>query len=280
MKNTARMLTTNPTAPQMYSHPRGIRRSRSNRSGLGSLGEEDVEEQQRGRDAPHDRHAGVERVEDLVRVALPGAEDEEDQDRDDRCDHGLQDDGVRRNLVLVHLADLVGQALLHAGHEQQPGERVVVDDRRGEEDPRQDQRHEDPDPLAHRETDGLRTAGRAVRAPGLDHDHVPPRGPQVGGHHDDAAPEQVGPDRLLAALHLDAHVQRRLDPEERQDREREERQVRTAARARVCHPGTGTSCGRSSSTKRVLSGATRRRPGRSGRSRPRTRRTGCSRSSG
>ena len=37
MNITARMLTTNPAAPQMYSHPNEIRRSRSKRSGSARL---------------------------------------------------------------------------------------------------------------------------------------------------------------------------------------------------------------------------------------------------
>src|SRR4029453_10176013 len=37
MNITARALMTNPTAPQMYSQPTGIRRSRSNRSGSARL---------------------------------------------------------------------------------------------------------------------------------------------------------------------------------------------------------------------------------------------------
>ncbi len=53
-----------------------------------------------------------------------------------------------------------------------------------------------------------------------------------------AAPEQERADRLLAAGHLGAHVQRRLDPKERKDREREEREVRgEAERERVTLEG-------------------------------------------
>ncbi len=201
-----------PTAPQTYSQPTGMRRASLEPLRVRALGEEDVEEQQRGRDAPDDRQPGVQRVEGLVRVVVAGAEPEEHDDRDDRRDHGLQDHRVRRHLVPVDLADLVREPPLQAGHEQQPRERVVVDDRRGQEHPREDQRRRAiAGPLADRRADRLRPAGGAVRAAGLDHDHVAPGGPQVGGHHDDAAPEQVGPDRLLAALDLDAHVQRGLD---------------------------------------------------------------------
>src|SRR5215204_2355556 len=106
---------------------------------LGALGEEDVQEQQCGRDAPHDRDARVQDVEVLVRVGLARAEDEEDEDGEDRRDHRLECDRVRRDLVPVDLADLMGQPLLHAGHEQQPPERVVVDDGDRQYDPRQHQ---------------------------------------------------------------------------------------------------------------------------------------------
>ena len=118
------------------------------------------------------------------------------------------------------------EALLHAGHEQQPSEGVVVDDRHGEHHPGQHQRDQRARPLADREADGLRAAGGAVRPSGLDHHHVAPGRPEVRGHHDDAPPEQERPDRLLPTRDLDPHVQGRLDPEEGEDREREERQVR------------------------------------------------------
>jgi hypothetical protein len=70
--------------------------------------------------------------------------------------------------------------------------------------------------------DGAQHVGRrrlALRR--VEGEHRPEGHPEIGAHDDDRAPEEVLLDRLLVD-DLDAHVQRHLDPEQRQDHEAED----------------------------------------------------------
>ena len=83
-----------------------------------------------------------------------------------------------------------------------------------------------PEPVLDRRED----AGRRVVRRQRDGDHVPERRPEIGDHRHERAPEEVLLDRPRVD-DLDAHVQRHLDAQEREDDEAEERPV-----ARVGQP--------------------------------------------
>src|SRR5262249_19905264 len=149
----------------------------------------------------------------------------------DRRNHGLAEDCVGGNLVPVHPPELVGKAPFQARYEHEACERVVIHDGVGYENEHENERH----PRAERVTDGYLhgldyAVGGVVLGDRYDH-HVGPGGPQVGDDHDQAAPEQVALDGLLA-LDLDTHVQGHLDAEERENDGREERPLPPSAQRR------------------------------------------------
>ena len=116
------------------------------------LDEENVREEQHHRHAPDHRHRGLEEPIGslVVATAHPWVEDRDDEDR---RQHGLRQDRVDRHLALIDAAELGGHPLLETRHEQQPGERVVVDDRVRDEEPDQDEPDDDRERMRAPEAD-------------------------------------------------------------------------------------------------------------------------------
>ena len=164
-------------------------------------------------------------------IGAPAADAERRQhdergEREQRGDGGLRPHRIAGHPVPVHPCHRRGQRPVEAGHEDEAGEREVVDHGDEQEEAEQQERDELACRGAQREPHRGRERRHLGRPPagGWDRHHHCPCAQQVGRHHGQRSPQQIAGDRALV-LDLHAHVERHLDAQQREHHQTEEAPV-------------------------------------------------------